>query len=357
LNFLKAVNRELIEPIVVLPEDGFLVERLQELNIPTEIIPFGRLEKNFLKIIWLILGLPKVLFCINKILKKGIDLIYCNTLVNIYGGLLSIISRKPCIYHIHEAKETYGKLLFKFLVFFVQQTARRIILVSQATASSFDHCKEKCVVIYNGINHSEYERVNRARQPISYPRISKAWTCIALIGSIGFNKGQLLLVESLFILKDRHQNLHCLLAGKLAKKSSTQAYFKQLNDKVSAYGMAERVHYLGVCEDVKELLTISSILVLPSYSECHPLVILEAMAAGVPVIATNVGGIPEIIHHETNGILIPTNNSEALAHELSRLIEDKELCYRIVRNAKITVREKFSLDQMARNIESVLLDS
>lgn len=356
LNLLKAMRRELIKPIVVLPEEGFLVRRLQEMKIPVKVVPLNRLEKNPLKIIALVLGLPRILLLLHRIQEQGVDLIYCNTLVNIYGGLLSIISRKPCVYHVHEARDTYSSFLFNSLVWYVQRVAKRIVVVSQSTSVPFRKCGENCVVIYNGINYWEYERLDNPYSSRLHSYVKQPYTYVSLIGSIGWNKGQHLLIESFGILRDKYPDLHCLLAGKLARKMSTQRYYKQLKYKVQSYGLEKRVHYLGVQENVKELLAASSVLVLPSYSESHPLVILEAMAAGVPVIATNVGGIPEIISHEKNGLLIPLDDPNSLAREIARLLEDAEFRGQLIQNAKRTVREKFSLDKMARTIESVLLD-
>ena len=87
-------------------------------------------------------------------------------------------------------------------------------------------------------------------------------------------------------------------------------------------GLAEAVHFLGQRQDVPDLLNAMDIFVLPSYSEGVSLALLEAMAAGLPVIATAVGGLPEVVEDGVTGLLIPPRDAEALAGALERLLAD-----------------------------------
>ena len=89
-------------------------------------------------------------------------------------------------------------------------------------------------------------------------------------------------------------------------------------------GLAGRVHFLGQRRDIPDLLAALDIFVLPSHSEGVSLALLEAMAAGLPVIATAVGGLPEVVTDGENGLLIPPKDPEALAAALARLLADPD---------------------------------
>jgi glycosyltransferase involved in cell wall biosynthesis len=104
---------------------------------------------------------------------------------------------------------------------------------------------------------------------------------------------------------------------------------------------------------VPDLLNAMDIFVLPSYSEGVSLALLEAMAAGKPVIATAVGGLPEVVTEGENGLLIPPRDAEALAGALARLLTDPALAQRLGTNARARVRENFSLDRLGREINEI----
>ena len=99
-------------------------------------------------------------------------------------------------------------------------------------------------------------------------------------------------------------------------------------------GLAGRVHFLGQRDDIPDLLAALDIFVLPSHSEGVSLALLEAMAAGLPVIATAVGGLPEVVTDGVNGLLIPPQDPEALAQALARLLDDPALAKKLGENAR-----------------------
>src|SRR5688500_18281359 len=103
---------------------------------------------------------------------------------------------------------------------------------------------------------------------------------------------------------------------------------------------------LGVRGDVARLLRAFDLFALFSQTEAHPLVILEAMATGVPVLATRVGGIPSIIDDGMTGVLIPVDDEQALAAALAALAADPEGRAALARNARGAVRQRYAADRM-----------
>jgi glycosyltransferase involved in cell wall biosynthesis len=118
-------------------------------------------------------------------------------------------------------------------------------------------------------------------------------------------------------------------------------------------GLAGRVHFLGQRDDVPDLLSALDLFVLPSHSEGVSLALLEAMAAGLPVIVSRVGGLPEVVTDGENGLLIPPKDTEALTQALACLLADPALAQRLGANARRHVEENFSLERLGREINGI----
>ena len=118
-------------------------------------------------------------------------------------------------------------------------------------------------------------------------------------------------------------------------------------------GLEERVSFLGQRDDVPELLAACDLFVLPSLYEGMPVSVLEAMAAGKPVIATNVGGTDEVVINENTGVLLPPMNAAALATSITRLLADRALAARLAENGRKRATEMFSIESMVRGVTNV----
>jgi len=122
----------------------------------------------------------------------------------------------------------------------------------------------------------------------------------------------------------------------------------KVKKKVEAKGLKEKVRFLGLRDDIPDLLAEASILVLPSDWEGVPLTVLEAMAAGKPVVATAVGGVPELVDEGKTGFLVPPQAPDALAGAILRLARDPELRKRMGEVARKRALERFDIRQTAQ---------
>jgi glycosyltransferase involved in cell wall biosynthesis len=122
-----------------------------------------------------------------------------------------------------------------------------------------------------------------------------------------------------------------------------------LEAEIRAAGLLQRVELAGERRDVPQLLEDADVFVLSSRSEGAPLSILEAMAAGLPVVASAVGGVPEIVDDGTTGLLVPPGDAGALAAALERLLADPALRSRLGGAGWERVRERFDLAQLRRS--------
>jgi glycosyltransferase involved in cell wall biosynthesis len=117
-------------------------------------------------------------------------------------------------------------------------------------------------------------------------------------------------------------------------------------------GLTGKFSFLGLRRDIPELLSCCDIAVLPSHAEGLPNALLEYMAASLPIVATNVGGIPEVVEHDRTGLLVPPRSPDALAAAILRLIADEELATRLARGARRRA-EEFSFDRQLCALETL----
>lgn len=161
---------------------------------------------------------------------------------------------------------------------------------------------------------------------------------ILFVGRLTKQKSVEILLKAIKILKNKHSgNLKIAIVGDGELKEN-------LNNLTVELGVNREVKFLGVRKDVKELMVSSKIFVLPSRWEGFGIVIIEAMSNMLPVIATNVGGIPELIENGKDGILVPPENPKALARAINSLLENEELQKKLSQTAYKKVREKYSID-------------
>jgi len=136
-------------------------------------------------------------------------------------------------------------------------------------------------------------------------------------------------------------NVHFIIAGEGELRPSLESFAVEL-------GVAERVHFIGRCDNVAELLAISFAGVLTSKAEGFSNSLLEYMAAGLPVVATNVGGAAEVIEDGVNGYLVASDDDETLAEKLTMLANDPAIADQFGAKGKSVVSERLSLDAQLR---------
>jgi glycosyltransferase involved in cell wall biosynthesis len=133
-------------------------------------------------------------------------------------------------------------------------------------------------------------------------------------------------------------------------------YRRELDDRIRGLGLEGRVIFTGFRLDVPELLGDVTVAVHPSLSEALSNAVLESMAAGIPVVATHVGGTPEIIEDGVTGLLVPPRDSAALAHAVCRILQDRDLAARVGHAGRRRIVEHFSLARMVGETERLYVD-
>ncbi len=227
----------------------------------------------------------------------------------------------------------------------------RVIAVSQAifealrSQTIFD--ASKITLIHNGIDFARFERAREAA-----PREqSKAGFRVGMVGHLAPIKGQEDFIRAAAIVCAQRGDVEFVIAGE--DKSQKGENRTNLQKLISELAVDAHVQLLGWIDDVARLLPTFDLFVSPSRSEPFGLSIVEAMAAGVPVIATKSEGAREIVEDANTGMLVPIGDSQMMAQVIQRLLNDAAERRRLADNARRAAREQFSIKQMVDRTEQV----
>jgi glycosyltransferase involved in cell wall biosynthesis len=212
----------------------------------------------------------------------------------------------------------------------------------------------KIACIYHGIDARQYEcKVGRRTNLRESLGLDPDDVVVALIGRLHPQKGHDYLLQAASRLKDSYPLCKYLFIGEGEWRSELESLVRKLS-------LQDKVVFLGFREDVPELLQTVDILAMPSRMEGLPFVLLEAMATGLPVVASDLECLREVISHGENGFLVPVGDSVALANAIEHVLQNKHLRKEIGRKARETVVQRFNLQTMLDETERLyrkLLDN
>jgi sugar transferase (PEP-CTERM/EpsH1 system associated) len=209
-------------------------------------------------------------------------------------------------------------------------------------------------VLYNGVDTSRYmppstEAHAEARREFG---IEDGDLLVGVVGRLSPEKGGVdNLIRATHRLREQHKNVRLLIVGDGPFRAGLEKLDAELHEANS--GRASPIIFAGARQDIPRLLGAMDMFVLPSLNEALPIVILEAMAARLPVVATRVGGVPEIVQDGATGLLVAPGDEVELLAALNRLAEDKALRARLADAGREQVRARFTIEQMVRNLEII----
>ncbi len=202
-------------------------------------------------------------------------------------------------------------------------------------------------VIYNGVEVPENIQAD-LQELRGRTGLKSSDTVIMHVANLKSVKGHRYLLEAFSRISTTYPDVKLVLIGKDEMNGQLQEMAKQLN-------ISDKVLFLGKQDKVQNLLKLADICVLPSLSEGMSNAILEYMAAAKPVIATNVGGNPELINDGINGLLIEKENADQLQDAILKLIADKNKCLSMGQNGLLRVKNEFSMEAMIANYEKLFI--
>ncbi len=208
---------------------------------------------------------------------------------------------------------------------------------------------EKVINIPTGVE-SKFFKIERDKELKKYFGLDQNQPIIINVGILRAMKNHELTIEAFYkVLKD-FPMARLFIVGDGPRKNFLEKYVKKLK-------LENFVIFTGFQEDITPFLAMADVFVLSSrYAEGLPQAVLQAMAAGVPVVATSVGGVPEVLKHEITGLLSKSNEADELAENIIKIIKNPALGEKMAENAKKEIKEKYSLAAMLDKIESVYME-
>ena len=281
-----------------------------------------------------------------------------NSKAGFVGRLAAAMARVPVIVHtvhgfaFHDQEPRWRQVLFLNLERLASRWCQKMIFISQPLLDwglkERIVPREKTVKIYSGIQLEHFHPVDREEMN----RIREKWklcpeeAVIGIVSKLWEGKGHATLIDAVKELTKELKNVRLVIVG--------EGYLQdELVKQVDRLGLGDRVLFTGFQMDVSEIIATFDVAVLPSFFEGMGRVILEAMAMAKPVVASRVGGIPDLVEDGRNGFLVQPGDVKALAATIKRLLIDKELAGEMGGRGRKMVDEKFNSDIMVRSIEEV----
>jgi glycosyltransferase involved in cell wall biosynthesis len=265
---------------------------------------------------------------------------------NLYGRLAGWLAGVPVVisseHNIYREKEKrlYRRIINKVL----SGCTDKVIAVSEAVENdmlAYDGISpSKIMVIYNGV---DMERFSPERKYFNIRRefsIDDDSVVVGFIGRLVHNKGLEYLLMAFGQVKQRHHDTKLIIVG-------DGSLMQELKGKARDLGIGDSVVFTGLRRDVPDLLASMDVFVMPSVKEGLGNSILEAMVMRKPVVATDVGGIPEIVQNGRTGLVVPPARHSALAEAIMTLITDRRLAAEFGEAAEGFIREGFSIKATA----------
>ncbi|MBM3252165.1 MAG: glycosyltransferase family 4 protein, partial [Candidatus Omnitrophica bacterium] len=239
-------------------------------------------------------------------------------------------------------------LLDKFLA----SLSTKIIVVSQAVNRRFSWMKNretKVKTIYNGINLEEFDPSTDGKIIRMEFGLNSDTPLVGTVGRLDWYKGYPYLLEAARKVVDNVPRCRFLIVGDGEKR-------KELEDLTNKLNLNDNVIFAGSRNDIPEILASLDLFVLSSVSEGLGRSIIEAMAMQKAVVATNIGGIPEVVKHSVSGILVPAKNADAFAEAIIDLIKNKDKALKMAIAGRKLAETKFNLNFNVEKIQNLYFD-
>ena len=287
-----------------------------------------------------------ILSKLARILKRhNVDIIHCHAhKPTVYGTIAAMFAGTPVVMaHVHGTDRT-AKLRRKLTNFVLFRKINRLLPVAQAVKedvlkSNWSIHPEKLSVLENSIDYKHFADVSitqkDAKEMLGLPLDAFVFGTVARLVP---NKGQIYLIKAFKKVRQVLPSAHVILVGNGRLRN-------ELENEVKKTGLSDSFHFLGLRDDIFQIYKAMDVFVLPSLAEGMPRVLLEAMAAGIPCIGSNVGGIPEVLCDREFGYVIeprdPTALSEAMLRIAQKPLEERKV---LTEKASDRVRQCYSHD-------------
>ena len=366
LYFLSELDKTKYFPVIVLPFDGPLKIELEKNHIKVVIAPVLKLYRKMFT--------PKNVITFFREYKEGVavldklnkehdfKLVYTHTLAALIGIIFAKKRKIKHLWHVQEiiAKPKIFNLAFKKLLSL--NCNHKVIYDSIATMNFWiknnTKLTSKSMAVWNGIevnNIQTFKDEDMAEIRENYFKSNKVEIIIALVGRINSWKGQQLLLTAFNILSKTNQNIKLVFLG--SAPPNQEIFEIDLKNKIKEYNLEEKVIVIPFQKDITRFWNSIDIAVVPS-TEPEPfgMVVIEAMLAKKPVVASNHGGPTEIVIDNETGFLFESNNEILLANAIQKLVDNPNLRNSFGEKGYQRVLNTFSLESHVNHFEKIFYE-
>ena len=326
-----------------------VAEELQAIGIPVDFVPVPKLKN--------LSNLPRLL---NYLRKEKPDVVHTQLEFSATLGCLATrllgIPNVSTFHVIHDpgtVKLTQWR--FKFMWTSYRYFANIILAVSDIVRDNIIESgnipPSKVVTLHNGIELDRFSSQSEEKTPISKNDFDIPEDAIVLITVAVLRppKGLQFVLEAFPQILEEVSNAYYLIVGDGEHRQA-------LEEKAETLRITDHIRFAGYRSDIPDLLALSDIFILPTLNDAFPTVLIEAMAAGKPLIASRIGGVPEIVQENINGILVPPGNPDAIRDACIRLIQNDDLSEKFSKASIEIAREKFDITAQVDKLEKLYTD-
>ena len=346
-----------VEPHVILAEDGPLVSALRQAGVSTEVLPMadrardvrkGAMTPRGIRVGAIFATITYIVRLASRLRRLRPDLVHTNSLkAGVYGSIAARLAGVPCVWHVRDriSVDYLPKPAVRSVRFMTRRLTSAVIANSHATMHTLDP-QAQPVIVYSVVPEvvlAPAARADRSHAPL----------VVGLVGRLAPWKGQDLFLRA-FADAFPDGDARCVLVG--SAMFGEDAYARTLRDLAAQLGLADRAEFRGFQPDIWPELARMNILVHASViPEPFGQVVLEGMAAQVPVVAAAAGGPAEIIDHDVNGVLYRMGDRAALANALRELAGDPERRRRLAEGGTASVGD-YHPSVVAHRVEQLYRD-
>jgi len=307
----------------------------ERLDIKTYILPFRRPYD------------VESIFRLTSIIRKErFDIVNTHSGIDSWiGGLSARLARVPVLVRTRHLNIPLKRTPLNFIHYLpdIYVTCGENMRMNLIKNCGFP--QDRVISIPTGVDREFFE-VERNKDVAEKYGLSKDSPVITNVGILRSVKGHEITLQAVKSVVKAVPEARFLIVGDGPAR-------QRLENLVDEFGIREYVLFTGFVRGISEIYSFSDVAVLSSWSEGLPQSLIQAMAAGVPVVATAVGGVPEVVIHEETGILVEAGDSEGLAEGIIKLLKDPELCKRLVERARQCVMDKYTMEHMIGKIEAL----
>ncbi len=269
---------------------------------------------------------------------------------NLYGRLAALAAGVPVV--LASEQNVYADKSRRHVVIerLLAPATYRVVACCRAVGDSYQRQvgvdPDKIAVVYNGVRFGPAPGPENRAPALTRLSLDPGMLVLGTLGRLTEQKGQVVLLQALARLAPRFPRLHLMIAGQGPLRGTLEAVAARL-------GVGDRVHFVGMRRDRATLYAATDLFILPSRWEGLSLALIEAMGAGRPIVATAVGGNPEVITHGQTGLLVPPDGPAGLADGIESLLVGTELRAALGSQAAITARARFSIERHVSEIAAL----